>query len=225
MSCLSDNGVLASYSRTSRKPMAVHPGNLILKKQTFQGFLPICMVRRTRLITRSWVGRAAFKEENPVWISEHIVSITWSDQIDLKIALEGHLASSYLTSRKAGLSRNTSVVHRSAQVMETRGRFRSAVVRVAVRFLRRPLQAAIRSVSFRRINADSRLDSEHSDFAGRLGPYGMVMPPSRLHGGVMPSVQLRPIYSSGKWEVDLTRRELRACGKFVPLGVSIGSQI
>jgi PAS domain S-box-containing protein len=34
----------------------------------------------------------------------------------------------------------------------------------------------------------------------------------------MPSVQLRPIYSSGKWEVDLTRRELRACGKFVPLG-------
>jgi predicted ATPase/DNA-binding winged helix-turn-helix (wHTH) protein len=34
----------------------------------------------------------------------------------------------------------------------------------------------------------------------------------------MPSVQQRPIYSSGKWEVDLARRELRAFGKIVPVG-------
>ena len=38
MSCLTDDGVLVSYGGTSRKPMAVHPGNLIFKKQTVRGF-------------------------------------------------------------------------------------------------------------------------------------------------------------------------------------------
>jgi DNA-binding winged helix-turn-helix (wHTH) protein len=34
----------------------------------------------------------------------------------------------------------------------------------------------------------------------------------------MPSTQRRPIYASGKWDVDLSRRELRARGKPVPIG-------
>ena len=34
----------------------------------------------------------------------------------------------------------------------------------------------------------------------------------------MPSAHQRPTYVSGKWEVDLTRRELRAEGKHVPIG-------
>ena len=38
MSCLSDGGVLVSYGGTSRKPMVVHPSNLIFKKQTIRGF-------------------------------------------------------------------------------------------------------------------------------------------------------------------------------------------
>jgi NADPH:quinone reductase-like Zn-dependent oxidoreductase len=38
MSCLSDGGVLVSYGSTSRKPMIVHPGSLIFKKQTIRGF-------------------------------------------------------------------------------------------------------------------------------------------------------------------------------------------
>jgi NADPH:quinone reductase-like Zn-dependent oxidoreductase len=38
MSCLSESGVLVSYGATSRKPMAVHPGSLIFKKQTIRGF-------------------------------------------------------------------------------------------------------------------------------------------------------------------------------------------
>jgi NADPH:quinone reductase-like Zn-dependent oxidoreductase len=38
MSCLSESGVLVSYGGTSRKPMVVHPGSLIFKKQTIRGF-------------------------------------------------------------------------------------------------------------------------------------------------------------------------------------------
>lgn len=38
MGCLSDAGTLVSYGGTSRKPMAVHPGNLIFKQQTVRGF-------------------------------------------------------------------------------------------------------------------------------------------------------------------------------------------
>jgi NADPH:quinone reductase-like Zn-dependent oxidoreductase len=38
MNCLSEKGVLVSYGGTSRKPMAVQPGNFIFKKQTIRGF-------------------------------------------------------------------------------------------------------------------------------------------------------------------------------------------
>lgn len=38
MSCLTDDGVLVSYGGTSRKPIGVHPGNLIFRKQTIRGF-------------------------------------------------------------------------------------------------------------------------------------------------------------------------------------------
>jgi NADPH:quinone reductase-like Zn-dependent oxidoreductase len=38
MGCLSDDATLVSYGGTSRKPMAVHPGNLIFKKQNVRGF-------------------------------------------------------------------------------------------------------------------------------------------------------------------------------------------
>ncbi len=38
MSCLSEGGVLVSYGGTSRKPMVVHPGNFIFKKQMVRGF-------------------------------------------------------------------------------------------------------------------------------------------------------------------------------------------
>jgi len=38
LNCLSESGVLVSYGGTSRKPMVVHPGNLIFKKQTIRGF-------------------------------------------------------------------------------------------------------------------------------------------------------------------------------------------
>src|SRR5262249_3119116 len=38
MNCLSESGVLVSYGGTSRKPMVVHPGSLIFKKQTIRGF-------------------------------------------------------------------------------------------------------------------------------------------------------------------------------------------
>src|SRR5215469_1537705 len=38
MSCLSESGVLVSYGVMSRKPMVVHPGSLIYKKQTVRGF-------------------------------------------------------------------------------------------------------------------------------------------------------------------------------------------
>jgi len=38
MSCLSESGVLVSYGGTSRKPMVVHPGSLIFRKQTVRGF-------------------------------------------------------------------------------------------------------------------------------------------------------------------------------------------
>jgi NADPH:quinone reductase-like Zn-dependent oxidoreductase len=38
MSCLSDSGVLVSYGAMSRKPMVVHPGSVIFKKQTIRGF-------------------------------------------------------------------------------------------------------------------------------------------------------------------------------------------
>jgi NADPH:quinone reductase-like Zn-dependent oxidoreductase len=38
MNCLSEGGVLVSYGGTSRKPMAVPPGNLIFRKQTVRGF-------------------------------------------------------------------------------------------------------------------------------------------------------------------------------------------
>ena len=38
MSCLSDSGVLVSYGGTSRKPMVVHPGAFIFRKQTIRGF-------------------------------------------------------------------------------------------------------------------------------------------------------------------------------------------
>jgi predicted ATPase/DNA-binding winged helix-turn-helix (wHTH) protein len=34
----------------------------------------------------------------------------------------------------------------------------------------------------------------------------------------MPSAQQASIYASGKWEVDLSRRELRAGGKYIPIG-------
>ena len=38
MSCLSEGGVLVSYGGTSRKPMVVHPGSFIFRKQTVRGF-------------------------------------------------------------------------------------------------------------------------------------------------------------------------------------------
>jgi NADPH:quinone reductase-like Zn-dependent oxidoreductase len=38
MSCLSENGMLVSYSAISRKPMIVNPGSLIYKKQSIRGF-------------------------------------------------------------------------------------------------------------------------------------------------------------------------------------------
>ena len=38
MSCLSDGGALVSYGGTSRKPMVVHPGSFIFRKQTVRGF-------------------------------------------------------------------------------------------------------------------------------------------------------------------------------------------
>src|SRR6516225_8091356 len=38
MSCLSESGVLVSYGGTSRKPMVVHPGSFIFRKQTVRGF-------------------------------------------------------------------------------------------------------------------------------------------------------------------------------------------
>jgi NADPH:quinone reductase-like Zn-dependent oxidoreductase len=38
MNCLSEGGVLVSYGATSRKPMVVHPGSLIFRKQTVRGF-------------------------------------------------------------------------------------------------------------------------------------------------------------------------------------------
>jgi NADPH:quinone reductase-like Zn-dependent oxidoreductase len=38
MNCLSEGGVLVSYGGTSRKPMVVHPGSFIFKKQTIRGF-------------------------------------------------------------------------------------------------------------------------------------------------------------------------------------------
>jgi NADPH:quinone reductase-like Zn-dependent oxidoreductase len=38
MSCLSDSGALVSYGATSHKPMVVHPGSMIFKKQTIRGF-------------------------------------------------------------------------------------------------------------------------------------------------------------------------------------------
>lgn len=38
MSCLSEGGVLVSYGGTSGKPMVVHPGNFIFKKQRIRGF-------------------------------------------------------------------------------------------------------------------------------------------------------------------------------------------
>ncbi len=38
MSCLAESGVLVSYGETSRKPMLVHPGSVIFKKQTIRGF-------------------------------------------------------------------------------------------------------------------------------------------------------------------------------------------
>jgi NADPH:quinone reductase-like Zn-dependent oxidoreductase len=38
MTCLSEGGVLVSYGVMSRKPMVVHPGSLIYKKQTIRGF-------------------------------------------------------------------------------------------------------------------------------------------------------------------------------------------
>jgi NADPH:quinone reductase-like Zn-dependent oxidoreductase len=38
MNCLSEGGVLVSYGGTSRKPMVVHPGSFIFKKQTIHGF-------------------------------------------------------------------------------------------------------------------------------------------------------------------------------------------
>jgi NADPH:quinone reductase-like Zn-dependent oxidoreductase len=38
MNCLSESGVLVSYGGTSRKPMVVHPGSFIFKKQTIRGF-------------------------------------------------------------------------------------------------------------------------------------------------------------------------------------------
>jgi NADPH:quinone reductase-like Zn-dependent oxidoreductase len=38
MSCLAESGVLVSYGGTSRKPMVVHPGSFIFKKQTLRGF-------------------------------------------------------------------------------------------------------------------------------------------------------------------------------------------
>jgi NADPH:quinone reductase-like Zn-dependent oxidoreductase len=38
MNCLSERGVLVSYGGTSRKPMTVHPGSFIFKKQTIRGF-------------------------------------------------------------------------------------------------------------------------------------------------------------------------------------------
>jgi len=38
MNCLSESGMLVSYGATSRKPMVVHPGSLIFKKQIVRGF-------------------------------------------------------------------------------------------------------------------------------------------------------------------------------------------
>jgi len=38
MNCLFECGVLVSYGATSRKPMVVHPGSFIFKKQTIRGF-------------------------------------------------------------------------------------------------------------------------------------------------------------------------------------------
>jgi NADPH:quinone reductase-like Zn-dependent oxidoreductase len=38
MSYMSESGVLVSYGGMSRKPMVVHPGSLIFKKQTIRGF-------------------------------------------------------------------------------------------------------------------------------------------------------------------------------------------
>ena len=38
MNCLSESGVLVSYGGTSNKPMVVHPGSFIFKKQTIRGF-------------------------------------------------------------------------------------------------------------------------------------------------------------------------------------------
>jgi len=38
MNCLFESGVLVSYGATSRKPMVVHPGSFIFKKQTIRGF-------------------------------------------------------------------------------------------------------------------------------------------------------------------------------------------
>ncbi len=38
MSCLSEGGVLVSYGGTSNKPMVVHPGSFIFKKQMIRGF-------------------------------------------------------------------------------------------------------------------------------------------------------------------------------------------
>jgi len=38
MNCLSESGMLVSYGGTSRKPMVVHPGSFIFKKQTIRGF-------------------------------------------------------------------------------------------------------------------------------------------------------------------------------------------
>ncbi len=38
MGCLSESGVLVSYGGTSRKPMVVHPGSFIFKRQKVRGF-------------------------------------------------------------------------------------------------------------------------------------------------------------------------------------------
>src|SRR5216683_4251402 len=38
MGCLSESGVLVSYGGTSRKPMVVHPGSFIFRRQKVRGF-------------------------------------------------------------------------------------------------------------------------------------------------------------------------------------------
>ena len=38
MNCLGESGMLVSYGGTSRKPMVVHPGSFIFRKQTVRGF-------------------------------------------------------------------------------------------------------------------------------------------------------------------------------------------